>query len=323
MHTTNLLSLGESKVVLEIAREKNRLAYNIAMANPGRHPCQNSYCCLAPMTLPACTNSASAEVVDFAIMKQFCIIRSVNNPELVARRKIGRMTVVLDLDETLLSARRGSTYVVRPFARNLLNSLAAVVDHDGRRSIEIIIWSAGDREHVDRSVHLLDPDSILISHVICRGPWYTRDTPALKNLSLLSSGMPSSVDDWGGRIGTCVIVDDNPHVSVKNGNAALVIPAFEVHNAADTTLNYVLQVLTRAAHLVSCHPITTLCVGAADHVIDHPFVSESDFDTFHYGVINCFFLDILNQETLCARVGNFLDFRRKLAVQSLREPPCT
>eukprot|EP01013_Petalomonas_cantuscygni_P043827 TRINITY_DN84_c0_g1_i1.p1 TRINITY_DN84_c0_g1~~TRINITY_DN84_c0_g1_i1.p1 ORF type:complete len:490 (-),score=31.80 TRINITY_DN84_c0_g1_i1:898-2367(-) len=223
--------------------------------------------------------------------------------EVPRRRSDAVFTVVLDLDDTLLCAREEEEttpldtdttrayskrivvtgYCVRPHAHDFLVALRELCDRVGERAVEVIVWSAGDMEHVRRGVHILDPDGVLIDHVVCRGPEWVKVPPALKDLSMLSAFSPpcthsesalarayiascqrlsvagsrteqvsvvemSKMPDWGGRFGSCVIVDDSPYATVCNGHAALVIPPFQPrheHAAADSTLLYVLQVLAR------------------------------------------------------------------------------
>src|SRR4051794_40923159 len=58
------------------------------------------------------------------------------------------VTVVLDLDETLVFARHRRV-VLRPWAREFVGALVS-------QNFEIIIWSAGNRDHVERCLAVLD-----------------------------------------------------------------------------------------------------------------------------------------------------------------------
>jgi hypothetical protein len=119
----------------------------------------------------------------------------------------------------------------------------------GPRAVEVIVWSAGIRAHVDRCLRLIDPDGTLVDHAVCRGESWLPRTPqpgtpwtltgvALKDLSVLP-----------GRASTSVLVDDSPYVSVRSGGRAIVVPAFHPDSGSqnDTTLLYVLQVVTYLA----------------------------------------------------------------------------
>jgi len=141
------------------------------------------------------------------------------------------------MDETLASARnveKGLT--IRPNARSLLATLAALPSPiDGARSaVEVVVWSAGHREHVDRCVTALDPSGTLIRHVICRGPaWLSHGGVTTKDVSLLK-----------GRGESTVLIDDSPYVAMRAGGRAVVVPRFDpMHPSAagDTTLLYVLN----------------------------------------------------------------------------------
>jgi NLI interacting factor-like phosphatase len=333
----------ESEALLKNALKKNRESVESALASKGRRPCRHPAERITPMMRPPEETIQPMENASQDVIDEILVGRSIPQPEIVPRRNEGVLTVVLDLDDTLICVRNGSMYV-RPHARDFLTYLSTVLDHKGRRAIEIVVWSAGDRGHVDRAVHLLDPDFTLIHHAICRGPWMDA-IPVLKNLSMLS--FKDVARDWGGRKGSCVLVDDNPHASVCNGHAALIIPNFQPEHPAapaDTTLLYVLQVLVRASHIMShvvhrdisalCgagkkihfHSQSTQCasssIDAADYLADHPFTNEVEVTTGH-GSVRCLKLDVSDQESVAARIRDFRALRQMLTQQFLKTTSTT
>lgn len=191
-------------------------------------------------------------------------------------------TLVLDVDETLVTARDQQNLVFRPGAHRLLRRLARLrlpvtqFNEDNHtdtvvlcRAVEIVIWSAGVRGHVDRCVQLLDPDGTLIDHAICRSsswlPSRASQLPpgapeppifgvACKDLSLLP-----------GRGASSFIVDDSPYAAVCSGGRALIIPAFDTSSPSvtlDTTLLFVLQ--------VAMFVVAVLAVDRIDRAADAP-----------------------------------------------------
>lgn len=92
--------------------------------------------------------------------------------------------------------------------------------------LEIIVWSAGHRDHVDC---VLDPSQTLVSHAICCGSSWMDKIPVFKNISCLGSERT-------------IIVDDSVYVAAANGSRAIIIPQFLAKHpcsAVDTTLLYV------------------------------------------------------------------------------------
>ncbi len=112
-------------------------------------------------------------------------------------------TVVLDLDETLVTGR-GDVLQIREGARELLLFLSGI------DSIEIIVWTAGHRYHAINALNAIRAghDGIRIDHLITRGPW------RLKNLALLQN-RPN-----------IVLVDDQPDQVTYCQRCAIQVPAF-------------------------------------------------------------------------------------------------
>jgi hypothetical protein len=198
--------------------------------------------------------AAVAEEGDHAVST--VTTRCVDNPAEIPERDDNQfvMTVVFDLDETLVNAADDEHLVIRPFARNVLDVLTSYTrrsDGSGGRLVEIIVWSAGMRCHVDRCLEILDPDRTLINHAICRGSsWWKHgdggfSRPVLKDIKLIGG------HDFGSRsnsrAATSIIVDDNAFVVLQNVGREIIVPAFRpyvVDASTDTVLFGVLQIIT-------------------------------------------------------------------------------
>lgn len=122
-----------------------------------------------------------------------------------------RMTVVLDVDETIVSFgdkayRLRAPLVPRPYLAELLDYLCEI-------DAEIILWSACSDRYMKQILHSLDPQGVRFSTFITRNEsWYSRDFFYEKNVSWLKRN-PNDV----------VIIENRP-LSVRgcNSNAILV-----------------------------------------------------------------------------------------------------
>jgi hypothetical protein len=208
------------------------------------------------------------------------------------------LTVVIDMDETLLTTR-GDTVYLRPFAREFLEALQKLM------GIELILWSAGLPEHVDRCLKVMDPDESIFQHVIARGSWMM-GLP-LKRLSDLKRKR-------------VLIVDDNPLASRFNRRTAIVIPEFscdslEAHR--DMTLYYVLQIIARniifgsnghepnsVKHPGNLRINQKADWSVADFLTVHPYLKSGPKGS-PIGFIRCYLLDVVDQKELIDRIKWF------------------
>lgn len=189
--------------------------------------------------------------------------RCVDDPRVLPdRERRTPCSAVFDLDETLVTARDGRHVVIRPYARYLLEQLVAlrlpvehpadptVVDDDAPRAVEIIVWSAGVRQHVDRCLRLLDPAGVLVDHAICRGESWL----PLQNLDRVPAGFfgiaLKDLSMLPGRAGSSFLVDDSAYAAVRSGGRAVLVPPFKPTDptaCTDTALLFVLQFVTFVA----------------------------------------------------------------------------
>jgi NLI interacting factor-like phosphatase len=173
------------------------------------------------------------------------------------------LTVVLDLDETLISsAADGRAIKVRMYTRSFLENLCKL-----NPRVEIIAWSAGHRTHVNRCLHILDPDSKIFHHAICRDASWMDDRPGtssivLKNLYVLPRNQ--------NRI---VLIDDSTFASVCNGPRAIIVPKACFSSSEDD------MTLINVFHVIKDGIISNLakheyeeCVST--HVKSHAFIAN-------------------------------------------------
>jgi len=192
---------------------------------------------------------------------QACV---VSEPQDLPKVRPSGILVVLDLDETLVDARSGDAIFIRPHARELLRNLSGA-------GIDVFLWSAGHREHVERCFLLLDPFQQHIKGACCRGNWLRY--PSQKNLALISG-----VDGLLNRI---CLVDNSPFSLQPQKEQGIRVPDFLHTNPAAALDNVLPQV---QGLLLELH--TSLLHGGGSSVsallLGHPAIAiESGFCQGH------------------------------------------
>jgi hypothetical protein len=122
-----------------------------------------------------------------------------------------RLTVVLDVDETILSFgdkayRLRAPLVPRPFLAELLDYLSEI-------DCEVILWAASSDRYMKQVLSSLDPQGVRVSSFVTRDDaWYSRDYFYEKNIA------------WLKRNPNDTIIIENRPLSVRgcNANAVLV-----------------------------------------------------------------------------------------------------
>jgi hypothetical protein len=169
-----------------------------------------------------------------------------------------RLTVVLDLDETLVRLREGPMYV-RPHAKLLFETLKALPN------IEVIIWTCATDKYARRALERVP--SAWWHHIISRdGRWYQDHAPAVKNLA------------WLGRdLDRCIAIDNCPvAVSANPDNCIVVQDIPECLPMVDDTLRYVTEAI---AHVVAMHQPVRDALATCPHVSTTVFtVQDEDND---------------------------------------------
>ncbi|MEI6790573.1 MAG: HAD family hydrolase [Myxococcaceae bacterium] len=144
-----------------------------------------------------------------------------------------RLTLVLDLDETLIFNRRGAP-VLRPHIFHLLERLQAL-------DIEIVIWTASSEATARRALQETGVREELFDNFIFRdGRWYNEHNH-LKDLRLLGRDM-----------NRVMIVDNSAHVCRTNPRNAVLVEDFVGNlNIDDDTLINILHIVEYAYQEVS------------------------------------------------------------------------
>ncbi len=164
------------------------------------------------------------------------------DPEkLPPRHERYKMTIVWDLDQTLVSAdgienedenNDQTRLVIRPRAEEVLSLLRRNGD------VEFIVWTAGTESHARRVVNSLN--TLFFDYVISRdSSWYP-----IKNLNkFLKSGRD---------LDTMILVDDRMDIGLDHPENLLVVPPYypkEKHGEDDASLLYLANILQRAINL--------------------------------------------------------------------------
>lgn len=122
-----------------------------------------------------------------------------------------RLTIVLDLDETIVSFgdkayKMDAGLIPRPYLAELLDYLSSI-------DAEVIVWSAASERYVKKALSIIDPTGTRFSHVISYSPdWWFGNDYYEKNIHWLKRDMKDTL-----------IIENRP-LSVRNcnGNAILV-----------------------------------------------------------------------------------------------------
>eukprot|EP01062_Namystynia_karyoxenos_P083914 TRINITY_DN9762_c0_g1_i1.p1 TRINITY_DN9762_c0_g1~~TRINITY_DN9762_c0_g1_i1.p1 ORF type:complete len:568 (+),score=201.92 TRINITY_DN9762_c0_g1_i1:77-1780(+) len=129
------------------------------------------------------------------------------------------MTVVLDLDETLIYARRGPLWV-RPGVYDFLRDLK-------RAKCEVVCWTASNRSYAGGILSKLDPHAEIVSQCIYAHPKWQRSSVRhqVKNLHMLSRDLSRTL-----------IIDNLPDAVSANPENAIVVEDYEGCEKHGTTL---------------------------------------------------------------------------------------
>ena len=136
------------------------------------------------------------------------------------------LTIVLDLDETLVYARRGPLWV-RPGVTDFLKTLKQL-------GCEVVCWTASNRSYAGGILSRLDPLGEYVSQCIYSHPRWAarRGGPQVKNLSLIGRELKSTL-----------IIDNLPDSVVGNETNAIVVENYEGCELHDTTLATLVKVI--------------------------------------------------------------------------------
>lgn len=135
-----------------------------------------------------------------------------------------RLTVIFDLDETLICIESisNSSYRIylRPYVRELLQELANL-------NCEIMVWSAGVEYHVKGCLDLIDPEREFIKIAIYRDNSWFDGVPILKSINLIPYR----------DLGKIILIENNPHAAYRQLRKTLILPSYLVPDSNDQVLN--------------------------------------------------------------------------------------
>ena len=178
------------------------------------------------------------------------MLRGLNTPYtyLIPQKEVTdkRLTVVLDLDETLVSNRAQLMWCAendvleRPHLNTFLTTLA--------ESCEVILWTASTPEVASVVVDTIDPFHQIFEHIIARSPAWFRGVPYTKDLKLLGRPMER-----------VVIVENSVDCVSENRKNAIIVPDFygtpqQAHCTALLTALEILEEINESAR-----PVTEVC----------------------------------------------------------------
>lgn len=147
----------------------------------------------------------------------------------------GKLTVVLDLDETLVYARRGPLYV-RPGIEALLSFL--------RDNCETIVWTAGMDSYADAVVGEIDKHCT-VSHTISRNStWLPHGK---KDVKLLNRDLDR-----------LILIDNTPDAIRGNEQNSLLVEDYEGGELEDTTLCTLVSLLKDLTYRITLDPSVTV-----------------------------------------------------------------
>ncbi|EPY37025.1 nuclear lim interactor-interacting factor [Strigomonas culicis] len=121
-----------------------------------------------------------------------------------------RLTVVLDVDETLVSYgdkafRMQAGLVARPHLAELLDYLTDI-------DAEVVLWAACSERYMKQVLSVIDPTGVRVSQYVTRDKeWFTNDNYYEKNIAWLKR----SYDD--------TLIVENRALSVRNCNANAIL----------------------------------------------------------------------------------------------------
>eukprot|EP01061_Rhynchopus_euleeides_P000926 TRINITY_DN10670_c0_g1_i1.p1 TRINITY_DN10670_c0_g1~~TRINITY_DN10670_c0_g1_i1.p1 ORF type:complete len:272 (+),score=43.97 TRINITY_DN10670_c0_g1_i1:153-968(+) len=130
----------------------------------------------------------------------------------------GRITVVLDLDETLIYAREGPLYA-RPGLNELLEFLS--------KNCEPIVWTAGVKAYAQAVIRNIDPNNAFRHCVYRHKKWFSGCAGYNKDLTLLGRDMSK-----------LIILENTPDCVRGNEENGILVADYEgtPEESADPTL---------------------------------------------------------------------------------------
>eukprot|EP00755_Sulcionema_specki_P016090 Sspe_Gene.61120::Locus_33836_Transcript_1_1_Confidence_1.000_Length_863::g.61120::m.61120/K15731/CTDSP; carboxy-terminal domain RNA polymerase II polypeptide A small phosphatase len=140
-----------------------------------------------------------------------------------SKEERGRVTVVLDLDETLIYAREGPLYA-RPGLDDLLDML--------KERCEPVVWTAGVKAYAQAVIRNIDKKGVLKHCVYRHKKWFSGCAGYNKDLTLLGRDMNK-----------LVILENTPDCVRGNEEHGIVVTDYEGGDSPDFTLYAIKQLI--------------------------------------------------------------------------------
>ena len=153
------------------------------------------------------------------------MIHAPTKDMLPAKRKEDKdkITVVLDLDETLIYAREGPLYA-RPGIEAFFDFLGA--------NCEVVVWTAGVRAYAQAVIRNIDPKGIITHCIYRHEKWFSGLPGYSKDLSLV-----------GRNLDEMVIIENTPDCVRGHEENGILVADYEGGDEEDNTLLAIQQVL--------------------------------------------------------------------------------
>lgn len=182
-----------------------------------------------------------------------------------------KITVVLDLDETLVYAREGPLYA-RPGLEELLIFL--------KENCEAIVWTAGVKAYAQAVVRNVDHIEAIRHTVYRHKKWFTGCAGYNKDLSLLGRDLASTL-----------IIENTPDCVRGNEQNGILVADYEGGELEDNTLPGILLLLKDIIERRKKENITVPEYISTSKILTKQKIPTDIGDTMH-----CFCLDINNPE---------------------------
>jgi carboxy-terminal domain RNA polymerase II polypeptide A small phosphatase len=187
-----------------------------------------------------------------------------------------RITVVLDLDETLVYAREGPLYA-RPGVEDLLVLL--------KKRFEAVVWTAGVKAYAQAVVRNIDKDNAIQHTVYRHKKWFSGCAGYNKDLTLL-----------GRDLNTTLILENTPDCVRGNEKNGILVADYEGGEMADSTLPGIALLLEDLADKFESEGMTV-----PQYITSSKYLSKQVVPTDLGDRMVCYCLDINNMDMFKAQ----------------------
>lgn len=182
---------------------------------------------------------------------------------------LGRVTVVLDLDETLVYAREGPLYG-RPGLDSLMKLLAD--------RFEAVAWSAGIKPYTQAILRTIDKSNAVQHCVYRHKKWFTGQAGYCKDLTML-----------GRDIASTLIIENTPDCIRGFENNGILVSDYEGGEGYDPTLECIVFVLQDMLERRECEGMSV-----PQYIASSKLLSKQPVPTDAGDLLQCYCLDVNN-----------------------------